>query len=128
MTRQYSPRARVCALNGMKEKLILCLCTVPDEATGRKIAHALVDSGLAACVNRLPGVASVYRWEGRIEEDAEELLLIKTRADRLSDLVDAVVREHPSELPEVLTVPVTGGLEGYLEWVAVSSRGAATNE
>lgn len=112
----------------MKEKLILCLCTVPDGETGRRIARNIVDSGLAACVNRLPGVASVYRWEGRVEEDEEELLLIKTRADRLADLEDAISRSHPYELPEVIAVPVTGGLEGYLNWVAVSSQGPATNE
>jgi len=112
----------------MKEKLILCFCTVPDGETGRRIAREIVESGLAACVNRLPGVESVYRWEGRIEEDGEELLVIKTRADRLANLVDAISRAHPYELPEVVAVPVTGGLEGYLDWVAVSSRGPATNE
>ena len=111
----------------MTEELILCFCTVPDGATGRRIAHHLVESGLAACVNRIPGVVSVYRWEQEVQEDDEELLIVKTRTGRLEDLVAAVRQIHPYELPEVVAVPVTGGLEDYLDWLRVSTGGSETN-
>jgi periplasmic divalent cation tolerance protein len=111
----------------MKEELILCLCTVPDGATGRRIAHHLVETGIAACVNRIPGLVSVYRWETEVQEDDEELLLVKTRADRLEALANAIRQLHPYELPEVVAVPLTGGLEDYLDWIRVSSSGSDTN-
>ncbi len=120
-------RAPAAAFNPMKEELILCLCTVPDGATGRRIAHHLVAAGIAACVNRIPGLVSVFRWEGDVQEDDEELLLIKTRADRLDDLAAAIRQIHPYELPEVVAVPVSGGLEDYLDWIRVSSKASATN-
>ena len=111
----------------MKEELILCLCTVPDGATGRRIAHHLVEAGIAACVNRIPGLVSVYRWEQAVQEDDEELLVVKTRADRLEDLANAIRQIHPYELPEVVAVPVSGGLEEYLDWIRVSTGGSRTN-
>ena len=127
MTRQYAPAAPAASFKSMTEELILCLCTVPDGATGRRIAHHLVESGLAACVNRIPGVVSVYRWEQEVQEDDEELLIVKTRTGRLEDLVAAVRQIHPYELPEVVAVPVTGGLEDYLDWLRVSTGGSETN-
>ncbi len=120
-------RASAAAFNPMKDELILCLCTVPDGATGRRIAHHLVTAGIAACVNRIPGLVSVFRWEDDVQEEDEELLLIKTRADRLDDLAAAIRQVHPYELPEVLAVPVSGGLEDYLDWIRVSSEASATN-
>jgi periplasmic divalent cation tolerance protein len=111
----------------MKEELILCLCTVPDGATGRRIAYHLVEAGIAACVNRIPGLVSVYRWEQAVQEDDEELLVVKTRADRLEDLANAIRQIHPYELPEVVAVPVSGGLEEYLDWIRVSTGGSRTN-
>ena len=111
----------------MNEELILCLCTVPDGATGRRIAHHLVGAGIAACVNRIPGLVSVYRWEHEIREDDEELLIIKTGAGRLDELADAIRQIHPYELPEVVAVPVSGGLEEYLDWIRVSTSGDGRN-
>jgi len=70
-----------------------------------------------ACVNLVPGVRSIYRWEGAVEEDAEVLLVVKTRADRTGDLVDRVVELHPYDLPEVVMMPAVGGNPGYLDWV-----------
>ena len=96
--------------------------TAPDEATARGIASALVEERLAACVNVVPGLTSIYRWEGRVVEDAEALLIVKTTEEALGAL-EARVRElHPYEVPEVVAVPVEGGSEHYLAWVKESVK------
>ncbi|RMD78166.1 MAG: divalent-cation tolerance protein CutA [Gammaproteobacteria bacterium] len=102
--------------------LCLVLCTCPDAESAGRIARALVERRLAACVNVLPGLRSVYRWQGRVEEAAEHLLLIKTREAALAALQRAVVELHPYELPEVVAVPITGGLPAYLAWVREGVR------
>lgn len=96
------------------------VCTVPDAATGEVLARALVTRRLAACVNRVPGVRSVYRWEGAIHEDGEELLLIKTDERHLAALIAAIEAEHPYDCPEVLALPVAAGSLPYLSWIATS--------
>jgi len=98
-------------------EVCVAFITAPDleEATG--IARALVEERLAACVNLLPGIRSVYRWEGSIEEDAEVLLVVKTRADRAGALVDRVIELHPYDVPEVVMLPAVGGSPAYLDWV-----------
>lgn len=95
----------------------LALTTCPDENTAKAMANALVERGLAACVTRLPGVRSVYRWEGRLCEDAEVQLLIKTTEACEAALREAVAELHPYEEPELLILPVTGGSQGYLQWI-----------
>lgn len=102
--------------------VLLCLSSCPDEASARAIAETLVDERLAACVSRLPGVQSSYRWEGRVQHDAEVLLLIKTTADRLDALTARLQALHPYELPELVAVEATGGLAPYLAWVAAQTR------
>lgn len=102
--------------------VLLCLCTCPDAASAAAIARALVDERLAACVNQLPGLHSVYRWQGRVEQAEEVLLLIKTTEDRLAALMDRVQALHPHELPEVLAVQAAGGLAPYLDWVVEQTR------
>jgi len=102
--------------------VLLCLCTCPDDAIARSIAGALVDERLAACVSRVPGLQSTYRWEGRIEHGEEVLLLIKTTADRLDALTRRLQALHPYELPEILAVETAGGLAPYLAWVAAQTR------
>lgn len=99
------------------------LVTAPDAETAQRLAHALVTERLAACVNLVPGIRSVYRWEGRIHEDAEVLLVAKTRADRCDALAARIQALHPYELPEVVVLPVTGGSAGYLDWVVTESAG-----
>ena len=81
------------------------------------IAGVLVRARLAACVNVVQGLTSVYEWEGSIHKDAEALLIIKTRSDRFEALRDEIVRRHPYELPEVLAVAVDAGLQPYLHWI-----------
>ncbi len=95
----------------------LALTTCPDEDTAKALANALVERGLAACVTRLPGVRSVYRWEGRLCEDAEVQLLIKTTEACETALREAIAELHPYEEPEMLILPVTGGSQGYLQWI-----------
>lgn len=95
----------------------LAFVTCPDRETAERIAGDLVSARLAACVNILEGLTSVYAWEGRIEKDAEYLLLIKSRRELFSKIQDAVVRLHPYELPEVVWVAMGAGLPGYLQWI-----------
>lgn len=106
----------------MKDAVLACFCTCPDAASAGRIADALVESRLAACVNQLPGLRSVYRWEGAIERADEVLLVIKTTRGRLDALTDRIRGLHPNELPEVIAFEVAGGLAAYLDWVAEQTR------
>ncbi len=96
---------------------IIVYCSVPDTATGERLARHLVEYRLAACVSLIPGVISTYRWQGRVETAGEALLMIKARADDYPRLESALRSQHPYELPEIITVPVTGGLAEYLHWI-----------
>lgn len=93
------------------------LVTAPDAETAARIARALVGEGLAACANLVPGVRSIYRWEGAVQDDAEVLLVLKTSRSRCPALAARVKDLHPYELPEVIALPVEGGSEAYLAWV-----------
>ena len=101
----------------MTEPVLLCYCTCPDAASAGRLAEALVGERLAACVNRLPGVTSTYRWKGEVTTDVEELLLIKTTAARFEALKTRLLALHPYELPELIAVPVDRGHTAYLDWV-----------
>src|SRR5512143_2998223 len=101
---------------------ILVLCTCPDEAAADRIATALVEERLAACVSRVPGVASTYRWKGEVHRDSECLLLIKTTIERFDALRERIVALHPYELPEVIAVDVARGLPPYLDWIAAETQ------
>ena len=103
---------------------LVCYCSCPDPATAERIANTLVAERLAACVNMLPGVRSVYRWRDAVEHADEVLLLIKTADDRLGALTARVASLHPAELPELIAVEVVGGLPAYLSWVTDQTRGA----
>lgn len=96
---------------------LLIYCSCPDQASAEALANRLVDGQLAACVGILPGVQSVYRWAGRRESAQEHLLTIKTRAELYPALEQTIVAGHPYELPEIVAVPITHGLAGYLAWV-----------
>ncbi len=99
------------------DPVLLCYCCCPDDATAQSIAEALVDERLAACVNRLSGIHSTYRWQGAVIRDDESLLLIKTTAARFEALRTRLLALHPYELPELVAVPVTHGHAAYLDWV-----------
>ncbi|XP_072844069.2 protein CutA isoform X1 [Pogona vitticeps] len=91
--------------------------TCPNETVGKEIARAVVEKRLAACVNIIPRVTSIYEWKGKIEEDSEVLLMIKTRSSRVSALAEFVRSVHPYEVPEVIAVPIQEGNPPYLQWV-----------
>jgi periplasmic divalent cation tolerance protein len=91
--------------------------TAPDPETATGIARALVEERLAACVNLVPAVRSIYRWEGRVHEESEILLIVKTRAEHAAELEARVRALHPYEVPELLRVTVAGGSAAYLGWV-----------
>ncbi|WP_266171878.1 divalent-cation tolerance protein CutA [Dyella subtropica] len=101
----------------MPESVLLCYCTCPDAASAQRLAETLVNEALAACINRLPGVISTYRWQGEVTTDSEELLLIKTTAGRFEALKARLLELHPYELPELIAVPVERGHTAYLDWV-----------
>ena len=96
---------------------LLVYCSCPDRIVAGKLAEELVERGLAACVNILHGIESVYRWKGRIERENEILLLIKSDTAHFGALEDTISNLHPYEVPEILAVPVEAGHEPYLEWI-----------
>jgi periplasmic divalent cation tolerance protein len=98
------------------------LVTAPDAECGGRVARDLVGSRLAACVNLVPAVRSIYRWEGEVKDDAEVLLVIKTRSDRCQALRQRVVEIHPYDVPELIELPAVGGSPAYLDWVRTESR------
>jgi periplasmic divalent cation tolerance protein len=99
--------------------IVLVLVTCPDEDTAGSIAHALVDERLAACVNVTAQVRSIYRWQGKVEDARERLLIVKARSDRLKALAERLVELHPYEVPELLVLPIEQGLDAYLDWIRV---------
>ncbi|RMH92895.1 divalent-cation tolerance protein CutA [Lysobacter pythonis] len=105
--------------------VLICLNTCPDRASAERIATALVEERLAACVNLVPGLLSTYRWQGKIARDDELLLIVKTTAERLDALRTRLVELHPHELPELLAVEASDGLAAYLDWVRAETRPAS---
>ncbi len=105
-----------------QEPVQVVLCTVPDAETGARIGRALVDERLAACVNLVPGVRSIYRWEGEVCDEAEVLMIVKTAADRFGDLRSRLKAMHPYTTPEILALRPEDGWPAYLRWVAENTR------
>ena len=97
---------------------LLVFTNLPDRAAAERIAGLLLEQRLAACVNILAPCRSVYRWKGAVQHDEEHPMLIKTSAERYPALEQALRREHPYELPEIIAVPIERGLPAYLAWVA----------
>jgi periplasmic divalent cation tolerance protein len=104
------------------EQALLVLTNVPDVTIATAIARQLVEQKLAACVNVLPQVQSIYRWQGIIEEVGEATLLIKTTQGRYDALEAAIKASHPYDLPEVIAIPITQGLPQYLDWIAQETK------
>lgn len=102
----------------MPEKILLALSTFPDADTARQISDELVTGRFTACANILPSVGSIYRWKGKIESGNETLVLFKVSEDRQSAFQDKLRSIHPYDVPEIIFVPVAGGLPEYLQWVS----------
>ena len=100
----------------MTDKIVV-LSTCGSEEEAQKLAHSLVDQRLAACVNIVPRIQSVYRWEGKIEAADEYLLIIKSSRDRMPLLRAAIEREHSYEVPEIIALPIVDGSHNYLNWL-----------
>jgi len=100
----------------MKEYLLVFI-TVPHGEVAEQIAGALVKDGLAACVNIVRNVHSIFSWQGKIERESEDLLLVKTRAERLEKLTQKVVDLHPYDVPEIIAHSLEAGYSPYLQWI-----------
>ncbi len=103
--------------------VVVVLSTASSVEEARMIARRLVEERLAACVSVVDGVYSVYWWEGRVEESREALLIVKTSLELASRVVERIRELHSYQVPEVLVLPVAGGLASYLEWVEREARG-----
>ncbi|XP_009342570.2 protein CutA, chloroplastic [Pyrus x bretschneideri] len=101
---------------------IVVYVTVPSREVGKKLAESLVREQLAACVNLVPGIESVYQWKGEVQTDSEELLIIKTRQSLFEALTAHVKANHPYDVPEVIALPINAGSLPYLEWIKNSTR------
>src|SRR5690348_3405885 len=99
------------------DQFALVLTTFPADGDAEKFAHALIDERLAACVNILPAMRSVYRWQGAIEQSDERQLLIKTMAANVEAIRRRVIALHPYDLPEFLVIDIAGGSPDYLSWL-----------
>jgi periplasmic divalent cation tolerance protein len=98
------------------------LCTAPSKDIGAKIAHKIVTQRLAACVNIVSSIDSTYTWKGKLYQEKEVLLIIKTRPGLFEKLSEEIKRLHPYEVPEILLLPVLKGNEAYLNWVKESTE------
>jgi periplasmic divalent cation tolerance protein len=100
---------------------LLCLSTCPEAEMAGRIARTLVEERLAACVNQVSGVRSTYRWQGRVIEEAEVLLVIKTTRERFDALRGRLLELHPYEVPELIALEIVDGHVPYLEWIAAET-------
>lgn len=106
----------------MDSRCCVVLVTVSGPEEGKRIGEALVADKLAACVNQAGGIASLFWWEGKIQREAEELLIIKTRPELLEELSRRVKELHSYTVPEILALPIVGGNPEYLAWVEEATR------
>lgn len=108
----------------MTDKIVV-LTTCDSREAAEKVARGVLEARLAACVNILPGVASLYWWKDKIEEAAEWLLVVKSSRAHFEKLRDQIVRLHPYDVPEVVALPIVDGAEKYLDWIEQELRAAA---
>ena len=99
------------------DEVLVVYCTCPSDEVAQQLAHALVSASLVACVNVMPGVSSVYRWEGAVCSEREVLLMMKTNARQYAALERFIVEQHPYDVPEILALPVVAGNADDLQWV-----------
>lgn len=111
----------------MEDQPIVVLITAPTAQVGQEIAQALVEKKIAACANAIAPVNSVFHWQGRVSDEQEVLLVVKSRAALFHEqLVPAVLAVHPYEVPEIIALPVVMGLQSYLDWIEEETGGSVT--
>ncbi|MEQ9887741.1 divalent cation tolerance protein CutA [Pectobacterium zantedeschiae] len=101
---------------------VVILCTAPDDACAQQLANSLLEMRLAACVTLLPGAHSLYYWEGKLEQQSEVQMLIKSDTSHQQTLLTHLKQQHPYDTPELLVLPVSGGDSDYLTWLNASLR------
>jgi periplasmic divalent cation tolerance protein len=107
----------------MDNPYLVVLVTAPSQEVGQRIAQHLLQQRLAACVNIIPSIRSLYWWEGKIQTDEEVLLVIKSRAELFDQhLLPAVKALHPYQVPEIIALPIVQGFEAYLKWIADTTQ------
>lgn len=109
------------------EYVVLFITTAADEEA-QLISRVLLERRMAACINIVPGVSSLFWWQGSIDSAQESLLIVKTRASLLDDIVQLVKKIHSNDVPEIIALPVVGGNQDYLEWVGKEVRGKELGE
>lgn len=97
---------------------IVILCTCPNQETAEQIASQLVSEKLAACVNLIPGITSIYQWESAVQKETECQLLIKTEHNQFAAIENHLKDNHPYDVPEILALPIVAGHEPYLDWIS----------
>ncbi len=105
----------------MDSQALVVYCSCPDQAIAERIAEAMVNERLAACVNLISGLTSIYRWEGQLQRDTELLLIIKTRSAVYPQLEARLRQLHPYQLPEIIALPIHTGSADYLNWIAANT-------
>lgn len=100
--------------------MIIAYSTAPNEKIANEIAHYLINKKLAACVNLIPQVKSIYHWDNKIIEDNEILMMIKSEKSKQQNLINTLVEIHPYDTPEVIIIPIENGFKGYLNWIHTS--------
>jgi periplasmic divalent cation tolerance protein len=101
-----------------QNEYIIVMSTVPNEEVGKRIATAVLEKKLAPCVNMVANVRSIYTWKGKINDETELIMIIKTRASLFERIKDEIKANHPYECPEILAIPILAGNQPYLDWIA----------
>ena len=110
------------------EPVVLVYGTCPDMGCAAQIANVLIDARLAACVNMIPGMVSVYRWQGEVARDDEVVIIVKTRQDLAESVVGKIKSNHPYDTPSVMVLPVTAGNPDFFSWVAEETNRPASEQ
>jgi periplasmic divalent cation tolerance protein len=106
----------------MKDEPVLLYTTFPSVVEARAAGRKLVEAGLCACVNVIPGMQSIYRWEGKIEEAEEAVMIVKTRRSLAERVIAAVKAGHPYDTPAALVLPILGGSQPYIDWLLAETN------
>ena len=103
-------------------KYIIIFCTIGTHDQAQKLAKPLVEKKLAACVNIIPGLTSIYKWKGELYNETECLMIIKTKKNLFEDIKTEILSLHPYDLPEIVSLPIDKGLPGYLDWIRNNTK------